>query len=102
MYILDCRGKWTQNCALNHYTIIQLEHIANGLTNGMKFITLRHFFSSHNRASQGTENCLMVQKREVSSKTFPDRKQAEKESEEIRLINALNTGDTGLVAGGPL
>ena len=43
----------------------------------------------------------MVPRREGASKPLPEIKtQEENENEKISLINALNPGDTGLVAGG--
>ena len=63
---------------------------------------VKAFILLPNRVSPGTKNRLMVQRKEVASKPLPaSRTQEEKENEEISLVNALNPGHTGLVAGRP-
>lgn len=62
--------------------------------------------SLQNRVLPGTEGPLDGPgepiPREMASKPLPDSKtQEDKENEKISLINALNPGDTVLVAGRP-
>ena len=58
--------------------------------------------SLHGRGSSGTENHVMVQRREGTSKPPHDSKtQEEEENEELSLVNALNPGEARLAAGRP-
>ena len=86
--------------SLSYCTITQLEQCCQQLDRWDE-IHYVNVFVLYNRVLPGTENCLMVQRREEASKPFLDSKtQEERENKEINLINILNPGDPGLVAGG--
>ena len=87
--------------SLNYCTIMHLEQYCQWLDKWDEICYINAFISLYNRVLSGTENHLMVQRREVALKPPPDGKtQGGREDEELHLINVLSPDDTGFVAGG--
>ena len=75
---------------------MQLEQHCQWLDKWDEIHYVNAFMLLHNKVLPWTENCLMVQRRELASKPLPDSKiQEEKHNEELSLVNALNPEDTG-------
>ena len=92
-YVLDCGERWPMRGSLSYCTITQLEQCCQQLDRWDE-IRYVNVFVLYNRVLPGTENCLMVQRREEASKPFLDSKtQEERENKEINLINILNPGE---------
>ena len=58
--------------SLNHCTIFQLEQYCQWLDKRDEIHYVDAFISLYNRDFSGTENHLIVQRREVASKLLPD------------------------------
>ena len=77
--------------SLSYYTITQLEQYCQWLDKRDEIHYVNAFILLYSTVLSGTENCLMVQRREVASKSLPYGKtQEERENEEINLVNTLN------------